>query len=359
MDLYELYLVLRKRRLLLAAWIGGFLLAGVVACLILPPVYRTKAVIMPLKSEGIVIPQLLADFLSLSGSRSQAAVAAVLESRHLKERLIRHLDLLPKLFPKKWDEKEKRWHLKEGEEPPSLEDGIRALKRIITIRENKRLRTLEIIVEFKEDPEMARRIAEGVLEEAREILKEKSFSLAAHSRLSLEKRLEEMRKKIRMLEEIYREFSAGRLKEVPLLIEEKDIRELSVPPELTSAKEKALKRLSRLPGHVSAPDYQLNLLKLQSQLEMAFALYELLLKQYELFRAREMQETVAFQVIDPPYLPPQKHPYRPKKALLLALSLIFGAATGIFLVFFLEWLAENRQKVATHESSSPDEALFS
>ncbi|NPA53890.1 MAG: hypothetical protein GXO21_04410, partial [Aquificae bacterium] len=93
---------------------------------------------------------------------------------------------------------------------------------------------------------------------------------------------------------------------------------------------------------VSAPEYQFNLMKLQSEITIAKGLYQALVQEYELAKAQEMKEQVAFQVIDPPFIP--KKPYKPKKKLLLAISIISGLFLGIFAAFFIEWLDNIRKK---------------
>ncbi len=350
LDLYQLLLIFWRRKILFSGVVLFTVALGVLYCLVAKPVYRSEAVIIPLKTEGLVIPQMLADFLSLPGTKSKVTVLSVLESRLLRERVIKRLNLLPVLFPKEWDLQSQTWRLKPGKSPPDLLEGAKKLKKLIKLEEDKRLGTVKIAVEFPKRPELAFHIAQAVIEETRLILQEKSFSLTKKSRLALERRLKGLRAKIAELEKIYRDFAAGHLKEVPLLIEESSLE--TVTKELPTKDEKALSKLAELrqklselnrPDYVAAPDYQLNLLKLKAQLNIAFSLYELLLKQYEITRAREMRETVAFQVIDPPFKPKKEKPYKPKKFLILAFSFIGGIGAGIFVVVALEWWESTRQ----------------
>jgi len=344
MDLYQLLKAFWRRKILFGLMLSLSLFIGILLCVLLPPVYRSKAVIMPLKQQGVLLPSSLADIFSFSGGKAKKSVAAVLESRTLRERVIERLELLPALFPKKWDEKQKRWRLKGEEEPPDLSDGSRKLKQYLSFEENKRLGTMEVIVDFPKDPELAYQIARAVLEEAATLLRERNFNLARKNRLAIEKRLEEVRAQIKTLEQLYKDFAAGKIKEVPLIIEEKDLR-----PKLALSKEEEaslaelrlkLQKLKSRPNFVAAPDYQLNVLKLKAQLDIALSLYELLLKQHEITRAQELQETIAFQIVDPPSHPKKKRPYKPKKFLILALALIGGTALGIFAIFLAEWWQE-------------------
>ena len=61
------------------------------------------------------------------GGQSGLTVEAVLESRTLKERVIKDLNLLPKLFPGKWDSTNHRWKLEGDEKPPHFLTVLRSL----------------------------------------------------------------------------------------------------------------------------------------------------------------------------------------------------------------------------------------
>jgi len=61
------------------------------------------------------------------GGQSGLTVEAVLESRTLKERVIKDLNLLPKLFPSKWDSTNHRWKLEGDEKPPHFLTVLRSL----------------------------------------------------------------------------------------------------------------------------------------------------------------------------------------------------------------------------------------
>jgi uncharacterized protein involved in exopolysaccharide biosynthesis len=74
------------------------------------------------------------------------------------------------------------------------------------------------------------------------------------------------------------------------------------------------------------------------------------LQQYELTKQQELKEQVAFQVVDPPYIPDKRKPYKPKKLLILIVSFVSGLFLGIFGAFFKEWLdniKENKKSVKT------------
>jgi len=381
-DLYELWLVLKKRK----KWVWGFTLSFVLIALIYvliaSPVYRTETTLMPLggKNKGLGSLAALASLagFSIPTSQSGITVEAVLKSRTLREEVIKRLHLLPLLFPDKWDPVKKKWK----KEAPTLYDGQKILKDLMSVSTDRKTGVLTLSVEFKKYPKVAYEIAKETLEVAREILNEKAFTIARRYRIYVGERLKDAEKLLKKTEKIYKEFLSGKIKEVPLIGPEEDfetygkvkgkliakqaklraleeskyssrekIRELK--GEIYELKKKLQNLKSKLnTSYVAAPEYLWNLKKLQARMEIAIGLYETLLKEYELAKAKEMQERISFQVIDPPYVPEKKHPYKPKKKLILAVAGVSGLFMGIFAAFFKEWLDNVRRR---YEEEAKDE----
>ena len=371
-DLYELWLVLKRRKRLVFAITFLFTVLAALYCFLSPPVYRTEATVYPLGGKKGGLSSLFSSLpISIPVSQSGLTVEAVLESRTLKERVIEDLDLLPVLFPDRWDSQRRRWKIEGDEKPPTVLDGVKKLDKLMSVSTDEKTGVITLTVEFKKDPEIAYKIATVSLNEAERILNEKSFSIARKYRIYIEKQLSLAKRKFQEVERIYRDFVSGKIKEVPLifgsdsreygelqgkLIAKKEklrlLKSSRANPEDVVKLEQEIKEIKRRlnilknskPSYVSLPDYQLNLEKLQAQMDIAEGLLKTLIKEYEMAKAQEMKEQVSFQVIDPPYIPDEDKPYKPKKVLIIAVGFVSGLFLGIFSAFFKEWLENVRQR---------------
>jgi len=347
-DLYELWLVLKKRKAIIIATTFLFtVLAIVYAFFIAKPVYRTEATLVPLQQENRVSSLLSSLPISfpIPTSPGTISVETVLNSRTLKERLIKELNLKPLLFPNSWDSKLGKWK----EEEPTLQSAAKALDKLMNVSQDKKTGVLKFTVDFPENPEMAYKIAVKSLEIAREILSEKNAELAHIYASYLKEQLEKVKQKYKLLEKLYRDFLEGKIKEVPFIFDES---ELKILEEIEKTPSETGKKYNSK-SFRSLPDYKFNLERLKFQMEIASKLLAGLSQQYEIAKAKEEKSKLAFQVIDPPYIP--DFPYKPKKKLILAVAVISGLFIGIFLAFFKEWI-DNIKRRETDKGSSENEA---
>ena len=188
-DLVELWNVVWKRRKFLAVFVLAVTSLVAIYSLLLPNIYRSEVVILPNKARsGMSGLSGLAKMagLSLPVSSNVAEIKARLNSKMIYARLIEKYHLLPLFFPKDWDEEQKRW--KDPEDHPTVENGIRLLKNLVNISEDRKTGAITVAVEFK-DPEEAARLAELLVKELRDIMVKDTVERAQKTLRELENSL--------------------------------------------------------------------------------------------------------------------------------------------------------------------------
>jgi uncharacterized protein involved in exopolysaccharide biosynthesis len=161
-DARELLARLRLRH----RWvIGSVVLFGVgfaAAALIMTPVYRAKAVLVPTNvshesSLGDMLGQLggIAALAGLEsggkGSPTEEALA-VLRSREFTERFIADRHLLPRLFAKKWDAAAGKWH---GQEPTPARAFRYFNERIRAVDQDRKTGLITVQIDWTDRKEAA------------------------------------------------------------------------------------------------------------------------------------------------------------------------------------------------------------
>lgn len=360
-DLYELWQnLVRKKKVVLSVFISGVLLATLFA-LLSPKVYRAEVSLMPIspqQSSGLheIAGQLLGLPVKSGGDASK--VMAILESRTIKERVVKRLNLTEKLLT----------------EPPEERDPLRVavekIEDMVSVSQDRRTGLIRLGVEYT-DPELARDIAEAYVEELRAILEEKALTLAKMNRRFLEEQLRKTEKELRevlgnMVEfqkkekvivpqeqvkgtiELYSELLA---KKIALQVELRKLESVLSPdsPQVKHLREqvKAIEvqlrnienagdTLSAVPSLEGAPQKMAEYTNLYIKVKGLQAKYETLLKLYEQARIEEQRENLYVEVIDPPSLPDV--PVKPKRTLIVAVAAVSSLFLGIFLAFFFVWL---------------------
>jgi uncharacterized protein involved in exopolysaccharide biosynthesis len=146
-----------RYRIALIAFLA--VVAGVVYSFMLPPVFKTDAVIQPKSSN----PQGILTLGGLGGEVSSqlSRLEVVLSSRDLAADLLqRHPALTKRIFPEKVNKETGAW--KKGKPPTFLEKTGR-LRTLIEVSSNIRKNLLTLSVETH-DPALSKRIAEAYLE---------------------------------------------------------------------------------------------------------------------------------------------------------------------------------------------------
>lgn len=280
------------------------LVAGVVSFFYLPKTYKSTAALIPAKQEKSSLGSLgglignLSLPITLPGQGS-SNIISFLESRTLKERLISKYDLLPVLYAGLWDAEKKSWMVEAPEEKPTI---IKALQSQIFdnyFSVSKDSKTDLINLSWSGiEPEFCYLMLERVIRELTFFLENEYVSDARRER----------------------EFVEGQLAKAT---GELEYWERQVPSE------------------------KLTLSKITRERLASQTVYTELRKQLELAKISEAKELETFKVLDHPYVP--ERPFKPKKLLIIALTLVvsfFIALFGVFLINFIRNLKKEEKQVA-------------
>lgn len=365
-DFRELARTVFGRRKFIAVVTGAVTLITLVVSLIMTPVFRSTAVILPISKSmpSFVEGGEMASFiglLGLGGESNTAKIMAILQSVTIRETIIDKHGLMKILFEDEWDERKNRWE--DEDEPPHILEGIREFEDIVTIEENKKTGAVSIIADFK-DPVLSANISNWFVEELGETLKEKSFSIARHYRESVERILTPLKSGLADSEKNMTEFQKEKGMIVPEVQAEAMIKvyaELIKEKALREAKLKALKdalgsstpeikiieaelfvidkKIKEIEGSGKGslmipagtlPEVGMEFAKKLRDLKISEKAYEELLVQYFLAKFQEAKEDVVFQVID--RAQPADEPERPKKLLYTAIAFAVSLLVATFYV---------------------------
>ncbi|HUT71539.1 MAG TPA: GNVR domain-containing protein [Desulfatiglandales bacterium] len=384
-NLLDYWRVIRKRWKTIAwIFIVSVVTAGIVS-LLMTPLYRATTTMLPLESSGSQVSAALRNLTSLPfvggmvpgiGGASADKLVAVLESRTVAEDVIETLDLIKALFEGDHDE------------PPTLQDAARLLSSITQITNDKK-GLISVSVEHK-DPKLAADIANQYTLALQDFLKENALSMAKRNRIFIENQLDTVKEELREAEEAMKRFQTSKkivamdaqteaaIKAMADLRAQITAREvqLGVMKQFSTASNPDVLRLedelrelkkqvnileskgpnpetNAWPSLSEAPTIGLEYIRLKRKALTQEKVFELLTQQYEIAKIDEAKEDVTFQVIDRA-IPPEKR-IKPKRKLNVMLAGIVSFFVGIFLVFFLEYMEnlKQRENEGEDESSRP------
>jgi len=383
-DLYELYLVLKKRKKIIFRTVLAFLIFAILYLVKTTPLYKASSTIVPLSSSSTSslgsLAALASSFgVNLPGGSSQDILEAVLNSRELRKKVIEKLNLMPYFYNETALKKSFVYKIKKSikdffhikTKPPTIHEiADSTFKKYIDISSDKKLGTININTYFK-DPILAYKINLTILNITQDIINKKTFTLAKLQRIYLEKQLKQAEENLKKTERAFFDFAKkygvmdvkdqatfttneyanlkaqllslqAKLKAMKEFYTSNDPKVKAVESQIAFIKEKINKLLKSEKENISpeipfmlTPDLAKKYINLKRNLEIAQTIYITLRKQYEIAKAQEQKEKIAFQVIDKPYVP--SYPAKPKKKLIIIVALISGLFFGVFLAFFKEW----------------------
>jgi uncharacterized protein involved in exopolysaccharide biosynthesis len=300
--------VLRKRWKMIGTITVAAAAGTIVVSLFMTNIYQARAVIVPVVaresglSAGAGLSALASQFGGLPGistpsSATASEISSLLKSNILREKVIRQYNLMPALFPDRWDAGAGTWKkprfrltlntlnefslrtrqrradspgggLKTDDGAPDIREALRRLDRMITLRKDTKENTITISADSP-DPALAAKIAEHLLVTLTNYMSSEAKRVAATNRRYLEEQL----------------------------------------------------------GSTADP-----IIRQKT--------YNMIAQQIETAMMAEVKENFAFKVIDPPLTPDRA--VRPKRILMAAVSLVAALLIGIFIAFFREYLEKSQ-----------------
>jgi uncharacterized protein involved in exopolysaccharide biosynthesis len=173
------------RKWLVAGIVATFTIALTALAFVLPPVYRMTAVLIPAEPmEGSRDLSSMFDNigglaalagLNFSRNTETTEAVAILHSRQFTEAFIRDQNLLPRLFPRSWDDASGKWKVA-PEKVPSLFEGYRKFDRKIRrVTEDKKNGLVILDIEWT-DPKEGARWANELVDRVNAIMRQNALA---------------------------------------------------------------------------------------------------------------------------------------------------------------------------------------
>jgi uncharacterized protein involved in exopolysaccharide biosynthesis len=362
-NLLDLLLVLVKRKWLIIGMTLVAAVASVIYSLTLPNIYTATAKILPPQKEGgnlsAALGQLggLAAMAGIGGGFGGSAdlYVSLLKSRSVADAVIKKLDLM-KEFKAKTPDDARSKYAGSVKVQAGVKDGI------ISISADHR------------KPEMAAKLVTATVEELGRRSVQLNLAKVSNDRIFLEKRLETVRQDLKKAEDAMKNFAeqnktiqvdsqakasieaVARLKgelatkEVQLAaLRSYQTDESQEVKALLAATSRLRSELSRyggsgggvgegIPTVGNVPNLGLEYARRMREVKTQEAIYEQMVKQYELAKVQESRDTSSLQVLDDAVVPDRKS--KPKRSMIVVLATVSAFFISIFASFLAEHLGK-------------------
>jgi len=309
-DLFEYWDVIWQRKKMISAMIFIVVAVTIIYSIMLPNIYMAKAVIIPSEKQKAIpsgLAGMAAQFtgISLPGSPALDEIKGLLGSNILKKNIIEKYDLIPLLFPDRWDKEKGRW-----KGPGKLAGIIQWL--------NPRFLLSQVVKKVHPPPESIKKQGDN------------------------EDPAPDIYDAIRALEDMIKVNESRKSADITISVESKDPRFAArlVGYILLGLKEHM--SIEAIRTAKANKEYLINQLDTTTDPIIRNKIYELIANQVEIETMAGNPEGYAFKVLDPPMVPDQK--VRPKRSMMVVLSVVVSAFSGIFLAFFIEYVKKAREK---------------
>jgi uncharacterized protein involved in exopolysaccharide biosynthesis len=357
-DLIQAWIFLKSRLLHISIFVIGMCIIMFLSTFLMQETYKAQATLLPLEQSGGMgnMASFIGQFSlkmaksvkkgSSGGSVSKLTV--ILKSRNLTEKVIKEMNLMPVLFPGKWDAKKDRW--KEGVEVPELQRGISKLMKMVETDFNNDIDAIEV-VGIMPNQEIVADVINTYVRLLQRRIAESEFTIQKKNRLFLEKQLAnnkiEAIKGGKELSEFYKD---NRVSSVDANIDiSLDVIGETGDDELFLSSNPGMKDLINALSKVeSLKEDRSDVLKyrealkdvpqqvyldyLQDRQQVLLSTYSMLASKYEMAKIDEAKNELTFEVIDRAYKP--LGIYSPKRKLMVAATFIISVFLSVVYVFF-------------------------
>lgn len=182
-SLRELWLLVWRRKLIVAAVTAVFALGSITYALLADEVYRAEVLLAPAEEASApAIGGQLGGLAALAGFNVNEGggveALAVLRSRDFAREFIEHHALLPLFFEDDWDQAGQRWRMEDPEAAPDVRDGVRFFhEKVLTVQEERGTGLVTLAVEWT-DPEIAAEWAGTLVRRLNNRLRERALAEA-------------------------------------------------------------------------------------------------------------------------------------------------------------------------------------
>ena len=358
-NLFELVQVVVRRKMVIVKICTVAIIVSVAYSLTLPNIYSATAKVLPPQKENSGgLSSLLGQTGGLAGLAAGSLgggselYLGILKSRSVGDAIIQKLDLT-RVYKQK-----------------TLEDTRLRLSAIVKLQAGKD-NIISITTEDK-DPKLAALLANAFVEELGRTTVRLNLSKAGTERLFLEKRLDLVKKDLKLAEDDLKTFAQNNkivqvdsqaktsIETLARMKSELASREVQLSVVRSTrtdqsaevkAYETAIKRLkgeiSQLSGNSrggegipsvgNVPSVGLEYSRRMRELKTQETIFEQLTKQYEMAKLNEAKDSSSFQILDEAVVPVRKS--RPRRSLIVIFFTGASFLVSIFIVFIQEYLA--------------------
>ncbi len=184
LELGELVAECWRRKWLIVAITGAFIVAGVAWALLATPIFRAEVVLAPVHTASAPnlagrlggLAGLAGLTLNTGGDNTQAF--AVLSSRAFAESFIVDNQLMPALYPDDWDAVKKAWKSSDPLEQPSVWEAVKFFTEDVVLLEQDAVTGLVMLAIEWTDPEVAATWAQQLVERINQQLRTRDLEQA-------------------------------------------------------------------------------------------------------------------------------------------------------------------------------------